>query len=83
MSQREFLIILAHTHACAACRAKLLADATSALAGRPLSATEKMALSGLTFENYITPDSLARAAGVSLAELEAHRDEGVVRLRHL
>lgn len=83
MSQREFMIVLAHTHVCSACRARLLADAVSALDGRPLTGDEKKVLGGLRFEDFITPDSLARAAGCTVADLNAFRDEPVVRLRHL
>ena len=83
MSQREFMIVLAHTHVCTLCRSRLLADAEAVLAGRPLTAAEKDRLSRLQFEDYLTPDTLTRAVGVSPAELEAYRDQGVVRLRHL
>ncbi len=83
MSQREFMIVLAHTHVCTACRARLLEDPEGVLQGRPLSAEEKGRLAGLKFENYITPETLTRAVGVSAAELETYRDQGVVRLRHL
>jgi hypothetical protein len=83
MSQREFMIVLAHTHVCTSCRGRMLADPDAVLAGRPLSAEERARLARLTFEDYITPDTLTRAVGVSPAELEAYRDQGVVRLRHL
>lgn len=83
MSQREFMIVLAHTHVCGMCRAKLLADPVTASAGRPLTEDEKKILSRLRFEDFITPDTLARAAGCTVAALDAFRDEPVVRLRHL
>jgi hypothetical protein len=83
MSQREFMIVLAHTHVCSACRGRLLADPVPALASRPLTTDEKERLAGLKFEDFITPDALARAAGISLADLNVYQDEAVVRLRHL
>ncbi len=83
MSQREFLIVLAHAHVCSACRGKLLADPGPALAIRPLTETERERLSGLKDEDFITPDALARAAGISPTDLNAYQDEAVVRLRHL
>lgn len=83
MSQREFMIVLAHAHVCGACRARLLADPAATTSGRPLTPAEKQALGNLKFEDFITPDTLARAAGIAVADLDAHRDEPVVRLRHL
>ncbi len=83
MSQREFMIVLAHTHVCSACRDQLLNRPTAALASRPLTAAEKEALGALKFENFLTPDALAHAAGIRAADLDAYRDEAVVRLRHL
>lgn len=83
MSQREFLIVLAHTHVCSACRGRLLANPGAALAGRPLTAGEKETLGRLKFEDFITPDALTHAAGITTADLDAYRDEAVVRLRHL
>ena len=83
MSHREFLIVLAHTHVCGMCRQRLLEDPAAATSGRSISEQEHAALTGLKFENYLSPDSLARAAGVTPAELEAFREEPVVRLRHL
>jgi hypothetical protein len=83
MSQREFMIVLAHTHVCSACRSRLLADSAPVLASRPLTAEEKARLAGLKYEDFITPDVLARAAGISLDDLNLYQDEAVVRLRHL
>lgn len=83
MSQRELMIVLAHAHVCAACRDRLLVDPAAVTAGRPLTPDEKRALSQLTFEDFITPDTLARATGCAAAELDAYRDQPVVRLRHL
>jgi hypothetical protein len=83
MSQREFMIVLAHAHVCSACRSRLLADPAGIFASRPLTQTEKETLGRLKFEDFITPDLLARAVGTTAAELDAYRDQPVVRLRHL
>jgi hypothetical protein len=83
MSHREFLIVLTHAHVCSACRGKLLANPGPTLASRPLSEIERERLTGLKDEDFITPDALARAAGVSPDDLNAYQDEAVVRLRHL
>jgi hypothetical protein len=83
MSQREFMIVLAHTGNCGACRARLLGDPATVFTGRSLSDHEKELLSGLKFEDFITPDSLSRAAHVTRDELERFSGEPVVRLRHL
>ena len=83
MSQRELMIVLAHTHLCGMCRAKLLADTSAMLAGHPLSEGEKETLLGLKSEDFITPDGLPRAARISRADLERFAGEPVVRLRHL
>lgn len=83
MSQREFMIVLAHSHNCGMCRAKLLAAPSAVLASRSLSEGEKEILAGLKFEDFITPDGLSRAAHVTRADLETFTGEPVVRLRHL
>jgi hypothetical protein len=83
MSQREFMIVLAHMHVCTACRGRLLDDPTAILSKRPLTPTEKETLQYLKREDFITPETLSRAAGISASDLEAYQDEGVVRLRHL
>ncbi len=83
MSQREFMIVLAHTHVCSACRARLLEHPAAALTGRPLTATERATLTALRFEDFLTPEALAHAAGIRAEELDGYRDEAVVRLRHL
>lgn len=83
MSHREFMIVLAHTHVCTTCRSRLLGDPGAAVASRPLTPDEKQVLGSLRFEDFITPASLTQAAGITLAELDAYRDEAVVRLRHL
>ena len=83
MSQREFMIVLAHSHVCSACRGRLLDNPASILSNRALTSAEKETLQGLKYENYLTPDALSRAAGVPVSDLDAYQDEGVVRLRHL
>ena len=83
MSQREFMIVLAHTHVCSACRGHLLDNPAATLAGRPLTADEKKTLAELKFEDFLTPEALSRAAGITAADLDTYRDEAVVRLRHL
>lgn len=83
MSQREFMIVLAHTHVCSVCRGRLLDNPVSVLGNRSLTAAEKETLQGLKHEDYLTPDTLCRATGIAVADLEAYQDSGVVRLRHL
>jgi hypothetical protein len=83
VSHREYMIVLAHTHVCGMCRQRLLEDLTAAVSGRSLSEEERTLLASLKFEHYLTPDTLARAASVTAEELDAFRDEAVVRLRHL
>lgn len=83
MSQREFMIVLAHLANCGMCRAKLLNDATALLATRSLTEEERTVLSGLKYEDFLTPETLARAAKVGRDELERYGGEPVVRLRHL
>ncbi len=39
-------------------------------------------LGELTSEDFLTPDRLAKAAGVTIAELAEYRDHPIVRLRH-
>jgi hypothetical protein len=77
------MIIIAHTHACTLCRSRLLNDPEATLAGHSLTNDEKTILSELKTENYLTPDTLTRATGITGPELEAYQDEGVVRLRHI
>jgi hypothetical protein len=83
MSQREFMIVLAHTHACSACRGRLLDNPAAVLDNRALTSDEKETLQGLKYEDYLTPDTLSRAAGIMVDDLDAYQDVGVVRLRHL
>ncbi len=83
MSQREFMIVLAHTGNCGMCRARLLDNPAAVFTGRSLTDGEKEILSALKFEDFLTPDSLARAAHVARPELEHFSGEPVVRLRHL
>ena len=58
-------------------------DPTAILSKRALTSTEKETLQSLKREDFITPDTLSRAAGIPVSDLEAYQDEGVVRLRHL
>lgn len=83
MSQREFMIVLAHAGNCGMCRARLLGDAPSVFNGRSLTEGEREILAGLKYEDFLTPESLARAASVTRDELERFSGEPVVRLRHL
>jgi hypothetical protein len=83
MSQREFMIVLAHTGNCGMCRAKLLDDPAGVMASRSLTEEEKTVLAGLKYEDFLTPETLARAAKVGRGELERYGAEPVVRLRHL
>jgi hypothetical protein len=83
MSQREFMIVLAHTSNCGMCRARMLGDAASVFGGRSLTEGEREILSGLKFEDFLTPEILSRAARVPREELEHFSAEPVVRLRHL
>jgi hypothetical protein len=83
MSQREFMIVLAHMHVCSACRGRLLDNPTAILSSRALTSDQKETLQYLKPEDFITPDTLSRAAGITVADLEAYQDEAVVRLRHL
>jgi hypothetical protein len=83
MSQREFMIVLAHLHVCTVCRGRLLDTPTTILNSRALSPTEKEVLQGLKPADFLTPDTLSRAAGISVSDLDAYQDQGVVRLRHL
>jgi len=83
MSQREFMIVLAHTHMCSACRGRLLDNSASILSNRALTSDEKETIQRLKFEDYLTPDTLSRAAGITVGDIEAYQDTAVVRLRHL
>jgi hypothetical protein len=83
MSQREFLIVLAHSENCGMCRQKLLSDPVALLASRSLTEEERTTLAALKYEHFLTPETLARAAGVGRDELERYSGEPVVRLRHL
>ena len=73
MSHREFMIVLAHTHVCGSCRQRLLDDPIASVRGRSLTEQEHEALGGLKFEHYVTPDTLARAAGVTVAAADEFR----------
>ena len=82
MSQRELLLVLAHAHGCSACRNRLLADPMSVTRSRALSEGEKERLIRLKTEDFITPDTLARATGVTMSQLEEYQNHPVTRLRH-
>jgi hypothetical protein len=64
------------------CRSRLLAEPESVFRGRWLSAAERDVLARLKADDFLTPELLARAAGVTLSQLEEYRDHPVVRLRH-
>ncbi len=83
MSQRELLLVLAHAHGCHACLSRLLADPAAITRGRSLSQAEKDVLSQLKSEDFMTPELLSKAAGVTASQLEEYRDHPVTRLRHL
>jgi hypothetical protein len=83
MSQREYLIVLAHSANCGMCRAKLLNDPAALLGSRSLTEEERATLAELKFEHFLTPETLARAAKIDRDELERYGVEPVVRLRHL
>ena len=82
MSQREPLLVLAHAHGCSACRKRLLADPMSVTRSRALSEGEKELLTRLKTEDFITPDTLSRATGVTLNQLAEYQNHPVTRLRH-
>jgi hypothetical protein len=50
--------------------------------GRALTADEIGVLSGLSDDDFITPERLAKAAGVPSSGLGEYRDHPIVRLRH-
>ena len=83
MSTRELLIVLAHAEWCDPCRQRLLNEPAAVLLGRALTSEEKDALTKLTAEDFGTEERLARAVGLSAAELGSYSDHPVVRLRHL
>jgi hypothetical protein len=53
------------------------------LAGRWLSAQEKEVVVRLQHADFFTPERLAEAAGVNIAQLNDSSNHPVVRLRHL
>jgi hypothetical protein len=83
MSQRELLLMLAHAQMCAACRDRLAANPSAVFSGHFLTAAERETLAKLPPEAFVTPEALARAAGVAMGQLEEYRDHPVTRLRHL
>ena len=82
MSQKEFLIVLAHAMGCSACRSRLLAEPTAIFRGRSLTEGEKEALSHLADTDFTTTELLARGSGARSDDLRAYADHAVVRLRH-
>ncbi len=82
MSQREVLIVLAHAMGCTACRQRLLERPNTVFSGRALSPAEKEGIARLKESDFVTPELLARAAGVQVEELQEYRDHPVARLRH-
>lgn len=82
MSQRELLVLLAHAQACTTCREKLLQLPESVLRGRSLTSVEKELVMRLTDSDFLTPEMLARTAGIEFSELDSYVDHPLVRLRH-
>ena len=81
MSQREMLLVLAQRTS--ALPAEPPAERPRGPSrGRSLSDAEKDTLAGLKFEDFLTPELLARAAGCTVTEPDEYRDEPVVRFRH-
>ena len=83
MSRRELLFVLAHVQFCGACRGRLLAGPQAVLTGRALTDEEKAVLTRLKEPDFFTPERLAEASGVSVAEINEYSNHPVVRLRHL
>lgn len=83
MSQRELLLVLAHAQFCSACRQRLLTAPQAVLTGRSLTGEAKAALAQLQESDFFTPERLAEASGVSVAEINEYCNHPVVRLRHL
>ncbi len=83
MSQRELIFVLAHAQLCTACRERLLTSPQDALVGRWLTADEKSLVVGLQDTDFYTPERLAEATGISVAQLNESSNHPVVRLRHL
>jgi hypothetical protein len=82
MSQRELLIVIAHAHQCEVCRSRLYSEPARVFSGRALTEDEMAVLSRLEPDDFITPDRLAAAAGVSGEALAGYQDHPLVRLRH-
>ncbi len=82
MSQKEYLIVLAHAMSCTACRSRLLAEPASIFRGRSLTDDEKESLSNLSDKDFTTTELLARGSGARADDLRAYADHAVVRLRH-
>ncbi len=82
MSQKEYLIVLAHAMSCTACRGRLLAEPAAIFRGRSLTDDEKESQSNLSDKDFTTTELLARGSGARVDDLRAYADHAVVRLRH-
>jgi hypothetical protein len=82
MSQRELLIVIAHANQCDMCRSRLLTELERVCSGRALTEEEVATLSKLTRDDFVTPDLLAKAAGLTTEALISYQDNPIVRLRH-
>jgi len=82
MSQREVMLVLAHAQLCPGCRQRLVLAPAEVFVGRNLSGDERKSLTGLTSDDFITPELLARAMHTSVEELRVYADHPIARLRH-
>jgi len=82
MSQREVLLVLAHAQQCERCRTRMLEEPDRILIGRALSQDESAMLGKLAAEDFLTPQTLAKAAGVPASSIAEYSNHPIVRLRH-
>ena len=82
MSRREMLLVLAHAQHCGSCRTRMLSEPERVFVGHALTADEIASLAELSPDDFMTPDKLASAAGVTASELAEYQDHPIVRLRH-
>jgi len=82
MSQRELLIVIAHANQCDMCRSQLLTEPDRVFSGRALTEDERETLKKLSRDDFVTPDLLAKAAGLTSEVLVSYQDNPIVRLRH-
>ncbi len=82
MSQREFLLVLAHAHNCTPCRGRLVREPAAVFTGRALTPEERETLERLQLDDFITPERLAKAAAITVAQIDEYKDHPVARLRH-